>query len=111
MLLAIALGVLIYVAAPAGAGSPWDGDGHCQFGSVYSSPQGPIYMFESGHLLRQCNNTSTANHGDADFGGNGFYVYRTTGGTQQFCSGGVCGYRWYLRDRGWIHCAWTTAVC
>lgn len=99
------------LAAAASAGSPWYDDGHCQFGSVYDPPVGGIYMSDSGHELRQCNSTSTADHGSADVGGNGFAVYRTTGSTEQICSGGVCGYRWYLRDRGWIHCAWTTAVC
>jgi hypothetical protein len=112
-----AVGALIVAAlagtTPAGAGEPWDGDGHCQFGSVYDPPVDGVYMTEFGHVLRQCNSTSTASHGDADVGGgaNGFWLYRTTGGSQQICSGGKCGYRWYLRYRGWIHCAWTTAVC
>jgi hypothetical protein len=109
----VAICALSLVAGEARAGAPWDGDGHCQFGSVYSPPPGGIYMSDGGRSLRQCNSTSTADHGSADVGSAppGFAVFRTTGGSQEICSGGKCGFRWYLRDRGWIHCAWTTAVC
>ncbi|MCW2687787.1 MAG: hypothetical protein JWR37_2677 [Mycobacterium sp.] len=110
-MVALAAATSAMLAGQARAGSPWNGDGHCQFGSLYNPPAGGIYMSTAGQRLRQCNSTSTADHGDADVGGNGFAVYRTTGGSEQICSGGACGYRWYLRDRGWIHCVWTTAVC
>lgn len=73
----VAFALAMIVAGGAYGGSPWYDDGHCQFGSVYDPPVGGIYMTDTGRSLRQCNSTSTADHGSADVGGNGFTVYRT----------------------------------
>jgi hypothetical protein len=98
------------ISQPAKAGPPWNGNGHCQFGAVYGPPLPTISMTESGHVNRQCNSTGTASHGSAS---GSFTVYRTTGSANYHCnaSGSKCGYRWYLDNNGWIHCAWTTGLC
>lgn len=99
-----------FVSAPASAGTPWNGDGHCQFGAQYGPPLPTLSMTESGHLNRQCNSTADASHG---LQSGSFTVYRTTGSSNYHCnaSGSKCGYRWYLDNNGWIHCAWTNGLC
>ena len=111
MVLGVAAACLVLLATTARAGSPWNGDGHCQYGAVYDPTARPsISITESGHLNRQCNDTSTASHG---FAGGTYILFRTTGSADYRCNfaGTKCGYRFYLDNYGWTHCAWTTGSC
>src|SRR3712207_6439753 len=103
--------VAVFGAATARGGDPWNGDGHCQYGAVYDPSARPsITITESGPLNRQCNNSDTASHG---FAGGTYILFRTTGSADYRCNwaGTKCGYRWYLDNYGWTHCAWTTGMC
>lgn len=111
-LIALVTAIVGVTASTSLANTPWNTwgtgtAGHCNIGTGSGYPVYGRYLNSDGvHQNRQCNDLSTAYHGIANSGANGFAVYRGTGSADQVCEAGRCGYVFYLSNDGWLPCAW-----